>query len=51
LPRARTQQKVIVHNYGHGGSGWSLSWGSSGVAVKKALATGEREIAMIAFAD
>jgi glycine/D-amino acid oxidase-like deaminating enzyme len=40
-------QKVIVHNYGHGGSGWSLSWGSSGVAVQKALATGEREIAVI----
>jgi glycine/D-amino acid oxidase-like deaminating enzyme len=40
-------QKTIVHNYGHGGSGWSLSWGSSGIAVQKALATGEREIAVI----
>jgi glycine/D-amino acid oxidase-like deaminating enzyme len=40
-------QKVIVHNYGHGGSGWSLSWGSSGIAVQKALATGERDIAVI----
>src|SRR5712675_2450432 len=40
-------QKVIVHNYGHGGSGWSLSWGSSGIAVQKALSTGERDIAVI----
>src|ERR1700685_3995933 len=40
-------QKTIVHNYGHGGSGWSLSWGSSGIAVQKAMATGAREIAVI----
>jgi glycine/D-amino acid oxidase-like deaminating enzyme len=49
-PRLDTEQigaKLVVHNYGHGGSGWSLSWGSSGVAVKKALASGERDIAVI----
>ena len=43
----RLGQKTIVHNYGHGGSGWSLSWGSSGIAVQKAMAGGEREIAVI----
>src|SRR5580698_9442866 len=43
----RVGQKVVVHNYGHGGSGWSLSWGSSGSAVQQAMATGERDIAVI----
>src|SRR5712691_7338498 len=39
--------KTVVHNYGHGGSGWSLSWGSSSIAVEKAMATGERDVAVI----
>jgi hypothetical protein len=49
-PRLDTEQigsKLVVHNYGHGGSGWSLSWGSSGIAVRKAMAGGERDIAVI----
>lgn len=33
----RVQDKIVVHNYGHGGSGWSLSWGSAQVVVGKAL--------------
>jgi D-amino-acid oxidase len=43
----RVGEKTVVHNYGHGGSGWSLSWGSSTIAVEKAMAVGEREVAVI----
>jgi len=41
--------KTIVHNYGHGGSGWSLSWGSATVAVKSAMtaAEGSQDIAVL----
>ncbi|HYJ41754.1 MAG TPA: FAD-dependent oxidoreductase [Steroidobacteraceae bacterium] len=38
LDTERIRDTLVVHNYGHGGSGWSLSWGSSTIAVDKALA-------------
>src|SRR5471030_2262003 len=40
---------MVVHNYGHGGSGWSLSWGSADMAVRKALdaANGKKDLAVI----
>ncbi|MEG3123031.1 FAD-dependent oxidoreductase [Sphingomonas sp. GB1N7] len=49
-PRLDAEQvggKLVVHNYGHGGSGWSLSWGSAEVAVGKAMANSPKEIAVI----
>jgi D-amino-acid oxidase len=43
----RVGDTLVVHNYGHGGSGWSLSWGSGTVVVGKAMATSPREVAVI----
>jgi glycine/D-amino acid oxidase-like deaminating enzyme len=43
----RIGDAVVVHNYGYGGSGWSLSWGGGTIAVGKAMAQGPREIAVI----
>lgn len=39
--------RKVVHHYGHGGSGWSLSWGSAQEAVPLAMKTGAKEIAVI----
>lgn len=33
----RLADKVLVHNYGHGGAGVTLSWGTSELAVEQAL--------------
>lgn len=44
----RIGRRQVVHNYGHGGSGWSLSWGSAELAVRLAQAAGaERTLAVI----
>ncbi len=49
-PRVETERlgdTLVVHNYGHGGSGWSLSWGSSARAVRLAMQASPREVAVI----
>jgi D-amino-acid oxidase len=43
----RLGDTLVVHNYGHGGSGWSLSWGSSARAVRLAMQASPREVAVI----
>lgn len=43
----RVGEKLVVHNYGHGGSGWSLSWGCAEAARDLALAAEHRDFAVI----
>jgi glycine/D-amino acid oxidase-like deaminating enzyme len=40
-------EKLVVHNYGHGGAGMSLSWGSSSMAADLARATGRDRFAVV----
>lgn len=47
LEAERIGQQDVIHHYGHGGSGWSLSWGSGALAAELALGTGQRDIAVI----
>jgi glycine/D-amino acid oxidase-like deaminating enzyme len=44
LEAERFDEKTIVHNFGHGGTGWSLSWGTATLATEHAVdAAGDSE--------
>src|SRR5215475_191264 len=43
----RMGEKTVIHNYGHGGCGITLSWGTAKQAVDLALAQPHRKIAVL----
>ena len=43
----RIGERTVVHNYGHGGAGWSLSWGSAAEALALVRQAGAREQAVV----
>jgi glycine/D-amino acid oxidase-like deaminating enzyme len=43
----RLDDKMIIHNYGHGGGGVSLSWGTAHMAVDAASASEHRQAAVL----
>jgi hypothetical protein len=42
----KTDGKLLVHNYGHGGGGVSLSWGTAKIAVENVLQSGISNVAV-----
>ncbi len=49
LRAEKLDAKTVVHNYGHGGAGLSLSWGTGALAADLALeaAQGDRRVAVL----
>ena len=47
LKAEKFDDKVVVHNYGHGGAGVTLSWGTGEMACREVYATGEKNIAVL----
>lgn len=43
----RLDSKLLIHNYGHGGAGMSISWGTGQMAAEFALEHTERKAAVI----
>ena len=47
LRAERLDETTVIHNYGHGGAGMSLSWGTGAMAAEMALAHDSRRAAVI----
>ncbi|MBI4476047.1 MAG: FAD-dependent oxidoreductase [Acidobacteria bacterium] len=47
LSADRLDAKTVIHNYGHGGAGHSLGWGTGQLAAELALAHGDRRAAVL----
>ena len=47
VKREEMDNKTVIHNYGHGGGGITLSWGSSALAVRESMGMPTGEAAVV----
>src|SRR5262245_28125131 len=47
LRAEKLDARTVIHNFGHGGSGMSLSWGTGQMAAELALQQPDRRVAVI----
>lgn len=47
VEREQFDDKIVIHNYGHGGGGLSLGWGSSALALHEAAGLAPGDVAVI----
>lgn len=47
VKREQFDDKTVIHNYGHGGGGITLSWGSSALAVRESMGMTIGEAAVV----
>lgn len=47
VKRETMDSKTVIHNYGHGGGGITLSWGSSALAVRESMGMPVGEAAVV----
>jgi D-amino-acid oxidase len=47
LATEKLDDKLCVHNYGHGGAGITLSWGTAHLATEEVHSSGRKEVAVL----